>query len=107
MKEVFGLTAHSTPNYDHLYSVINAQIKNILQPNETAVFTWLSNAEKKNAIKDITDHPLPEISKLTVPGDFTKFKYPPVNYNYFCNKPTTKGKTSGKKKTKASKSGRK
>lgn len=78
VQEVFKLPADSAPRYDHLNDVINTQIEKILKPNETPLFTWLSDAEKQQAIQELTNHPLPEISTITLPENFDNFTYPDV-----------------------------
>lgn len=87
LQEVFVAFAHEAfkedrsqrPNYDAFEELIVKKIEHFIENDELALFTWLSQSERDDAVEDLQNNPLVKATDIK----FKPFKYPAVEYDYF------------------------
>lgn len=74
------------PDYDAIYDIITAQIKEIVRPPTPAFYSWLTPKIKWEAYGEMIEKPLPYIKNSILDPkliDFENFKYPNVDFDHF------------------------
>lgn len=73
------------PDYDLYYKHVNDEIE-ASDSEKPVMFSWLKGTAKVDAIRYLTDHPIPDITKIERPTNqnyYKVFKYPTVDKEYF------------------------
>lgn len=70
------------PAYDLFYRYFEQQIEKYRIP-QPATVSWLTSQERTNAIRELTNNPVFDISLMSEPTLIDETHYPTVNYSHF------------------------